>query len=53
MQNFERYIGRLAVFGCMESDCVCLHGLIKTVLTVAPGIRFVRDATRGGLAGQI
>jgi hydrogenase expression/formation protein HypE len=34
----------------IESDCACLHGLIETLLAAAPGIRFVRDATRGGLA---
>jgi hydrogenase expression/formation protein HypE len=27
-----------------------VHGLIESLLTAAPGVRFVRDATRGGLA---
>lgn len=27
-----------------------MHGLIESLLTAAPGVRFVRDATRGGLA---
>ena len=34
----------------IESDCACLHDLIETLLAAAPGVRFVRDATRGGLA---
>ncbi|QGN00161.1 hydrogenase expression/formation protein HypE [Methylocystis parvus] len=32
------------------SDCACLHGLIEALLDAAPGIRFIRDATRGGAA---
>jgi hydrogenase expression/formation protein HypE len=27
-----------------------VHGLIESLLPAAPGVRFVRDATRGGLA---
>jgi hydrogenase expression/formation protein HypE len=42
--------GDMALDTLIESDCACLHGLIDTLLTAAPGIRFVRDATRGGLA---
>jgi hydrogenase expression/formation protein HypE len=42
--------GDMALETLIESDCACLHGLIETLLTAAPGIRFVRDATRGGLA---
>ena len=34
----------------IESDCAALHGLIETLLDAAPGTRFVRDATRGGVA---
>ncbi len=34
----------------IKSDCAALHGLIESVLTAAPGTRFIRDATRGGLA---
>ncbi len=34
----------------IETDCACLHGLIEAILAAAPGIRFMRDATRGGLA---
>ncbi|KJC56427.1 hydrogenase [Bradyrhizobium sp. LTSPM299] len=42
--------GDMALDTLIESDCACLHGLIDALLTAAPGIRFVRDATRGGLA---
>jgi hydrogenase expression/formation protein HypE len=34
----------------IESDCAYLHGLIDTLLTAVPRTRFLRDATRGGLA---
>ena len=34
----------------IESDCAALHGLIEALLAAAPGTRFVRDATRGGVA---
>jgi len=34
----------------IESDCAALHGLIDKLLAAAPGTRFIRDATRGGLA---
>ncbi|MBC8049242.1 MAG: hydrogenase expression/formation protein HypE, partial [Chitinophagales bacterium] len=34
----------------IESDCGCLHGLIDAILRAAPGVRFMRDATRGGIA---
>lgn len=42
--------GDMALDSPIESDCACLHGLIDAVLAAAPGTRFVRDATRGGLA---
>jgi hydrogenase expression/formation protein HypE len=42
--------GDMALDTLIESDCACLHGLIETLVAAAPGIRFVRDATRGGLA---
>ena len=42
--------GDMALDSLIESDCACLHGLIETLLTAAPGLRFIRDATRGGLA---
>jgi hydrogenase expression/formation protein HypE len=34
----------------IESDCAPLHDLIAGILTVAPGTRFLRDPTRGGVA---
>jgi hydrogenase expression/formation protein HypE len=34
----------------IRSDCASLNGLIKNVLAVSDGIKFMRDATRGGLA---
>jgi hydrogenase expression/formation protein HypE len=42
--------GDMALDTLIESDCACLHRLIDALLTAAPGIRFVRDPTRGGLA---
>lgn len=42
--------GDMALDTLIESDCVCLHGLIAAVLAAAPGVRFIRDATRGGIA---
>lgn len=35
------------------SDCAPLQGLIKTLLDAAPGTRFIRDATRGGIASVL
>jgi hydrogenase expression/formation protein HypE len=34
----------------IQSDCASLNGLIHEILTVSDGIKFMRDATRGGLA---
>ena len=42
--------GDMALDTLIESDCACLHGLIEAILAAAPDVRFVRDATRGGLA---
>ncbi len=42
--------GDMALSTPIESDCAALHGLIDTLLAAAPGTRFLRDATRGGLA---
>jgi hydrogenase expression/formation protein HypE len=33
----------------VESDCACLNGLISDVLKHKNAVRFMRDATRGGL----
>jgi len=37
----------------IESDCAPLHDLIDTLLKAAPNIRFIRDATRGGIASVL
>jgi len=42
--------GDLALETAIESDCAPLNGLIEALLEAAPGTRFVRDATRGGVA---
>ena len=34
----------------IESDCACLNHLIKKALDVSDKIKFMRDATRGGVA---
>ena len=42
--------GDMALETPIESDCASLNGLIKCLLDACPDIRFIRDATRGGLA---
>lgn len=42
--------GDMALTSPIESDCAALHDLIDALLAAAPGTRFLRDATRGGLA---
>lgn len=42
--------GDLALETSIESDCAPLNGLIEMLLAAAPGVRFMRDATRGGIA---
>lgn len=37
----------------IESDCAPLHDLIQTLLKAAPHTRFIRDATRGGIASVL
>jgi hydrogenase expression/formation protein HypE len=34
----------------IESDCASLNGMIQNIFDITNGIRFMRDATRGGLA---
>ncbi|MBV9782740.1 MAG: hydrogenase expression/formation protein HypE [Acidisphaera sp.] len=41
---------QLALEGDIASDCTPLHGLIDAMLAACPGIRCLRDATRGGVA---
>ena len=40
----------LALHGDVASDCRPLHGLVAAMLVACPGIRCLRDATRGGVA---
>jgi hydrogenase expression/formation protein HypE len=42
--------GDLALETQLQSDCAALHGLIAALLEAAPHTRFIRDATRGGIA---
>ncbi|HUB64144.1 MAG TPA: AIR synthase-related protein, partial [Methylocella sp.] len=42
--------GDMAFSTAIESDCAALHELIGELLAAAPASRFIRDATRGGLA---
>ena len=42
--------GDMALSTPVESDCAPLNGLIDALIAAAPGVRFLRDATRGGLA---
>ncbi len=37
----------------IESDSAALHGLVGEMLKVCPGIRALRDPTRGGLAASL
>ena len=37
----------------IRSDCAPLNGLVQTLLEAAPGTRFMRDATRGGVAAVL
>jgi hydrogenase expression/formation protein HypE len=42
--------GDLALDAPIESDCAALHELVGVILAAAPATRFMRDATRGGIA---
>jgi hydrogenase expression/formation protein HypE len=42
--------GDMALDSPIESDCASLNDLISRLLIAAPNIRFLRDATRGGVA---
>jgi hydrogenase expression/formation protein HypE len=39
--------------GDLRSDCAPLHSLARALLNTAPHTRFMRDATRGGLAAVL
>jgi len=41
--------GDLALDADILSDCAPLNGLIEALIAAAPGIRMMRDATRGGV----
>ncbi|MBS0261953.1 MAG: hydrogenase expression/formation protein HypE [Planctomycetes bacterium] len=45
--------GDLALETPIASDCAALHELVQTLLAAAPKTRFLRDATRGGLAAVL
>ncbi len=45
--------GDLALETQIESDCAPLNGLIADLIAAAPGIRMMRDATRGGVAAVL
>jgi hydrogenase expression/formation protein HypE len=42
--------GELALEAAIESDTAPLNGLISRLLEAVPGLRAMRDATRGGVA---
>jgi len=43
-RNFENFKTEI------KSDCTCLNHLIKDILKVSDKVKFMRDATRGGIA---
>jgi len=43
----------LKIAADIQSDCACLNDLIKSALEVSDQIKFMRDATRGGLGTVI
>ena len=45
--------GDLALSTTIESDCAPLNSLIANLLEKCPGVRFMRDLTRGGLASAV
>lgn len=45
--------GEMRLSSPIQSDCAALHGLIAALLAAAPGTRFIRDATRGGIASVL
>ncbi|MEV0153810.1 hydrogenase expression/formation protein HypE [Micromonospora sp. NPDC050686] len=42
--------GELDIAADLASDTAALHGLVDVLLDAAPGVRLMRDATRGGVA---
>jgi hydrogenase expression/formation protein HypE len=45
--------GDMALQADIASDCAPLNGMIGELLAAAPGTRFLRDATRGGVASVL
>lgn len=45
--------GDLALSADIESDCAPLNDLINSVVRAVPTVRWMRDATRGGLASAV
>jgi hydrogenase expression/formation protein HypE len=45
--------GQFALESTLCSDCQPLHGLVRAMLSACPGIRCLRDATRGGIASVL
>ncbi|MFK8251898.1 hydrogenase expression/formation protein HypE [Ancylobacter terrae] len=45
--------GDLALETTVESDCAPLDGLVEALVAAAPGVRSLRDATRGGVASVL
>jgi hydrogenase expression/formation protein HypE len=45
--------GQYALHNSIVTDCQPLHGLVRTMLAAGAGIRCMRDATRGGIAGVV
>ncbi len=45
--------GDMAIDAPIESDCAPLGGLIADLIMASPHMRFVRDATRGGVASVL
>jgi hydrogenase expression/formation protein HypE len=43
----------LELDGRLESDSAALHTLVAAIVTAAPGVRVMRDPTRGGLASTL
>ena len=43
----------LKISADIQSDCACLNGMIREALNVSDEIKFMRDATRGGLGTVI
>jgi len=45
--------GDLLLETMVASDCAALHGLVDVLVAAAPGVRSLRDATRGGVAAVL